>query len=227
MISCILPTNRGGQWVTSRLQELADSTYENLEVIIIEDGPVESYDIPSKLSIKIIKIENNSRSVSIPRAVGLSYATGDYISHIDDDVVVFKDKFDNLLKHIQDSWICYGDRIERYLPFTQKNPTPNIVTKLVSTPNWDPRKGWGVDGGQFIYKSEVWKKNKFIFPKRGCDWETANLIMKTNPKITYVPIPVCEYIWHNKNRSLDDKTKHEQIYPERYEKYFNPSFINF
>jgi glycosyltransferase involved in cell wall biosynthesis len=227
MISCILPTNRGGNWVSQRLNELALSTFTDLEIIIVEDGIVEPYIIPDGLKVKVIKMDQNSGSVSIPRAVGLSYATGKYIAHTDDDVIIYKDKFDILIKNIKDAWICYGSRVERYLPHTPKNNTARVFLNFVNTPNWDPRTTWGVDGGQFIYKSEVWKKNKFIFPKRGCDWETAKLVMTTCPMIRSVFPAVCEYIWHDKNRSLDESTKSKDIYPEQFKKYFNPEFINF
>jgi glycosyltransferase involved in cell wall biosynthesis len=227
MISCILPTCRGGTWVTDRLYELSISTYKDLDIIIVEDGYVEPYIIPDSLPVRVIKLDKNSNSVSIPRAIGISYAIGDYIAHIDDDVIIYSNKFELLIKNIKDAWICYGSRIEKYLPRTPKNPTDQVQRSYVHVPNWDPREKWGVDGGQFIYKAEVWKKNKFIFPKRGCDWETAKLVVETNPSIKEIISPVCEYIWHDKNRSLDPKTMTQEISPEDFRSYFNPEFINF
>lgn len=231
MISCILPTHRGGYLVTERLTELNESRYKDLEVIIVEDGPVKEYRVPESLNVKVIKLEENSGSVSIPRAVGLSYAKGEFISHVDDDVMQLPNKFEVLVSSIGDNYLCYGNRMNLILPGAPNHTGSNTdiyYENIRPITNWNPLQpeGWGVDNGQYIYRADVWKKNKFIFPKRGCDWETAKLIARTNNKFKYVDSIVCIYIWHKDNRSNNDATKTKEIYPEKYTKYFNPEFIN-
>lgn len=226
MISCILPTCRGGKWVSDRIEELNKSSYKDLELIIVEDGKVENYAFYDKLKVKVIKLEENSGSVSIPRAIGISWATGEFISHVDDDVIIFENKYLDLINNIQDNSLCYGNRVDVYLPNTLKNNTSETIyySPQNKIPDWNPQLGWGIDGGQFIYRSDVWKKHPFIFPKRGCDWETAKVIHSVNPKFKHIDVDVCGYMWHNENRSLDDNTKIKTIFPKKFTSYFSPDY---
>lgn len=224
MISCILPTHRGGFFVTDRLAEIQNSTYSDLEVILIEDGVVNEYEIPEKLKnkIKIIKLKNNSKSVSIPRAIGISHSSGEFICHVDDDVIIFPNKFKLLIDTIADSSLCYGNRIEVYLPNTKKNSSNNIInSNPIKLKNWNPFIQSGVDGGQFMYRSEVWRNRRFIFPKRACDWETAKEVCLWNNKISYIDETLCGYIWHETNRNLDPNSITNPIYPDQFLQYFN------
>lgn len=223
-----MPTCRGGNFVNFRIKELENSTYKNIELIIIEDGIVEPYNISNNIPTKIIKLEKNSQSVSIPRAIGISFANGEFISHADDDVVIFHDKFENLLNFIENSYYVYGDRVEIILPGSNKSsPYSNdIQYKHISQPNWDIKNVPGIDGGQFIYKTIVWEYNKFIFPKRACDWETSKLVLQVKDEIKYAPKIVSGYIWHNSNRHFDLGSITREIKPEDYTKYFNQENLN-
>ena len=224
MISCILPTHRGGSFVSDRLTEINNSTYSDLDIILIEDGPIQEYKIPIELinKIKIIKLKKNSKSVSIPRAIGISYCSGEFICHVDDDVVIFPNKFKLLIQNIGNSSLCYGNRIEIFLPNSKKNPSNTLAySNPIKLKNWNPLTQWGVDGSQFMSRSEVWKNRKFIFPKRACDWETAKEVCLWKNEISYVDETLCGYIWHDTKMNFDLKSTTEVIYPEEYLDYFN------
>ena len=125
MISCILPTCRGGTWVTDRLYELSISTYKDLDIIIVEDGYVEPYIIPDSLPVRVIKLDKNSNSVSIPRAIGISYAIGDYIAHIDDDVIIYSNKFG--IYNVGSQVFSYSQRVENLCKLHKINYRNKII----------------------------------------------------------------------------------------------------
>lgn len=215
MISCILPTYNRPSETYDRIVELRNQTIAHLlEIIVVNDGSYLDYSkIESIKDIKYIKLEYNSGSVSIPRAIGISHSTMPYIAHIDDDVFNFTYKMELLLNHITrtDTLLCYGARITKEL---------NGIEQISYTqPLWDPRETWGVDGGQFIYKN-IYNKIPYIFCRRACDYETAKAIAMYDYSFSSIPNVVCNYIWHGKNRSLDPLTKERKIYPRSFEKYF-------
>jgi len=81
---------------------------------------------------------------------------------------------------------------------------------------------WGVDGGQFIYRREVYESFDLVFVRRGCDWELAKKIWEVKEGFAYVEGVISIYVWHTTNRSdsFDEETKAASIYPGKYAQYF-------
>jgi len=221
MISCIIPTYNRPDRALTTISDLWDQTIRSkipIEIIVVNDGSTLDYSFIENLKhIKYIRLDENSQSVSIPRAIGISYATGKYIAHIDDDVLNYKNKLELLYNKIEETNtnLCYGAR---------STVSMDGYYTMNYEPSWDPRTGWGVDGGQFIYKN-LYNKIPYVFCRRACDYETAKAISLYEHKISTIPDIVCQYEWHGSNRSLKEETKTRKIYPKKFEKYFGK--INF
>lgn len=217
-ISCIMPSYNRLTKAKARVNELFMQSYTNWELIIVNDGSKESYDSildDTEGKVTLINLPENSGSVSIPRNIGITHATGDYICHIDDDVIQYSAKLlvlSNLLdKHNTD--LVFGQRFE-----VRDN-------KLFDVPNrteWDPTlpQGWGVDNGQIMYRKDVYKKIDLVFSRRACDYELAKEIRKHSNPFISTQEKVCTYVWHESNRSLDDSTKTKVIYPSKFRQFF-------
>lgn len=88
-ISIIVPLYNAGKYIEQTIEDLITQTYQNIEIIMINDGSVDkSEDIVRKYAreddrIKVISIENQGPSKA--RNVGLDLATGDYIRFVDAD----------------------------------------------------------------------------------------------------------------------------------------------
>ena len=71
------------------LSSVINSTYENLEIICVNDGSTDhSIDILHKyksIDERVIIIDKENRGLSSARNAGLDIATGEYISFIDSD----------------------------------------------------------------------------------------------------------------------------------------------
>jgi len=221
-ISCILPTYKRPDFVFDRVKELNNQTGNfKIQLVIVEDG-TNDIDEPFlktnflNLDIRVIKLHKNSGSVTIPRNIGIDNSDGDYIAHVDDDVINLPHKFSllfNSLSSNPDKMLCHGKRIENKNQFRYIPQQPEL---------WDPLKGWGVDGGQFMYRRSIYDKIPYVFSRRGCDWELAKAICNHygSNSIMSVNDIVSEYLWHKDNRSLDDSTKFKSIYPIEFEQYF-------
>lgn len=94
-VSVIIPTYNSERYITNCITSIINQTYKNLEIIIIDDGSVDSTrskveDIINKDSrVKIFNQINSGPSVA--RNNGIQQATGEYIVFVDSD-----DKVNNL-----------------------------------------------------------------------------------------------------------------------------------
>ena len=228
LISAVMPTFNRGKWVIERIQEIQAQTYDNWELIIVNDCSTDNtIEVVTPFlsdKIKLINLKENSGSVSIPRAIGIMASNGEFISPTDDDVIILPNKFELLLGGMKDDVILtYGNRKDY-----------DIQTEILSTPptipDWNPclPNGWGIDNGQILYRSSVFSTIPLSFPRRACDWELAKSI-KSIGNFCHVDKLVSIYLWHEKNRSKDDSTKEKAISPKRYkevfEKYNHSNFL--
>lgn len=199
-LSVILPTYNRSNFLEKTIEKILSNDYSDLELIIVNDGSTDdTSEILKKYNqdnIKIINLDENSSTVCIPRNIGITYSTGEFISHADDDVSPMKNKYNVLIDELnknEDAVLAYGNRINRYL--NDNRETHHI------TPNWNPLQGTGVDNGDFIYRSNVYDNISLVWCYRGCDFELAKKIYNLG-KFIHVNQFVSIYIWHGKNRSI-------------------------
>lgn len=105
LISVIVPIYNGEKYIEKLIENLLNSTYKNLEVILIDDGSKDkSYEICKQYEkmynpkIKVLKKENEG--VSTARNLGLYYATGKYIAFVDQDDEVSPDMYEVMISRI-------------------------------------------------------------------------------------------------------------------------------
>lgn len=223
VVSCIMPTyNRADIFLTEAIRHAQKQTYEQWELIVIDDGSSDdTYDVVKQFfddeRIIYSRLYKNSGCVSIPRAIGIMLARGEFLAHWDDDIIHFPMKLEVLVKALNDNTntdLAYGFRR------AERMHSPGEYD-IVGPAYYDPTIRWGVDGSQFIYRSSVYKHIPLSLCKRGCDWEIMKLIWRNNPGFVMVSDLVSQYNWHGGNRSLDDKGTKQRIYhPSDFEEYF-------
>jgi len=219
-----MPTYNRADFLKKRFYELVNSCYKDWELIVVDDGSSDDTEkimkeaVENEPRIKYVKLPRNSGCVSIPRAVGITRAEGEFIAPWDDDIHHATDKLTTLVGALSgtDSVLAYGDRYT-------KDETDKVAYCTLA--DWDPtgEPGWGVDGGQYIYRHSVYEKMELVFCRRACDWHTAKEIWKVKPGFVHVKQAVMIYAWHGGNRSLDDSTKEKEINPEHFKFYFEDS----
>jgi len=103
-VTVIIPTYNRFQYLLNTLNSIKKQTYENIEIIVINDGSDEeaynTYDW-EKENIKIIHIPTNSKCVGRVRNTGVENASGKYIAFCDDDDMWFPEKIDLQMKAIK------------------------------------------------------------------------------------------------------------------------------
>lgn len=101
LVSIIVPIYNTGKYLPACLDSILSQTYQNLEIILVDDGSTDgSSDIIksyAKQDCRIITIHQKNQGQSAARNAGLAKATGTFISFIDADDAVAKTFIADLL----------------------------------------------------------------------------------------------------------------------------------
>lgn len=101
LISIIVPIYNAAKYLPVCLDSIINQTYQNLEIILVDDGSTDnSYQIAKSYAkkdprIKLVHQENAKQSAA--RNHGIKLATGKYVSFIDDDDEITKNFIEQLL----------------------------------------------------------------------------------------------------------------------------------
>ena len=140
LISVIIPVYNGEKYLPECLDSVLNQTYQNLEIIIVNDGStddtktiMEDY---SRRDSRILLLDNEeSRGVSEARNYGINTSKGGYICFIDSDDVVKSDYIEKLFSEMDDDVdvVCCGyyevqDDVDNVL---KEHTLPNKTLKNV------------------------------------------------------------------------------------------------
>lgn len=106
-ISVIVPVYKAENFIDKCIESIVSQSYENLEIILIDDGSPDSsgakcddYALEDK-RIKVIHQKNSG--VSSARNAGLKVATGDFVMFVDSDDLIHKELCETLISLMDDS----------------------------------------------------------------------------------------------------------------------------
>lgn len=168
-VSVIIPVYNAEKYIQKCLCSVFAQDYENLEIIVINDGSTDRTDeIIKKYEGKIKYIKKENTGVADTRNIGIENATGKYIMFVDADDYIHKDLLKNLKKYISKNI----DLI-KYKAY-QVTQDGEIINKL-DGPIFEAVKGdeafsllcfedklidvpW-----LYLYKKEIFTKNEFKF----------------------------------------------------------------
>ena len=167
--SIIIPVYNVEKYIEKCLNNIIHQTYDNFEVIVVNDG---TKDDSQKIINKFVKKDKRIKSfikenggLSSARNYGLKEITGDYIVFIDSDDYIEKD---------------YLFKVNELLENHKKIDVVKIKLNIVDEEGNLLRKENGLEEGyvdfkeltkleflepswSYIYKSSYWKKNNFKF----------------------------------------------------------------
>ena len=131
LISVIVPVYKSHEYLPKLLDSIKQQTYNNVEVIIVDDGSDEDYQIQEairlyaqNLSLSLHLLKQNT-GANHARNIGFSKSTGEFLFFCDSDVILSDDIFEKMLCRIHEvpsaSWVyCnywLGNRQLRFVPF--------------------------------------------------------------------------------------------------------------
>ena len=107
-VSVIIPSFNRYKYLLNAINSIKNQTYDNYEIIVVNDGSTEDGYQSSELKkmAKVIHVERNSTpdwggSRPAVRNYGISEASGDYIAFLDDDDLWLPSKLERQLSEMK------------------------------------------------------------------------------------------------------------------------------
>ena len=117
-VSVIIPFYSHKEWLEEALESVFAQVYDNLEVILINDGSVEDIsDLTECYGDKITYIEQENKGAAAARNRGIEEATGEYIAFLDADDIWTPEKLETQIEAMKRagakwshmSYVTFGD----------------------------------------------------------------------------------------------------------------------
>lgn len=201
LVSLIIPVYNVRNYVTKCLKSVRRQTYQNLEVILVNDGSTD--DSPAILSEYATKYSNfhcytiENRGLGGARNYGMEKATGDYILFLDSDDYLAPECVEKLVAAALDTGSdlvvanCYDVREDGSVVAAYRNQYRNATTNLDQEPGilFNRVSAWAklykrelLDGLEYV--SRVWYEDMRMTPK----------IYLRAKKITYIEDSLFYYV---------------------------------
>lgn len=136
-VSVIVPIYNAERYLKSCIESIINSTYQNLQIILIDDGSTDSSavicDSFAKTDSRIVVIHQCNLGIVSARNAGICSASGFYISFVDADDQIAPEFYEKMVAAIEsedaDIVACeYQHKIENILP---NHPTRPSCRKIV------------------------------------------------------------------------------------------------
>ena len=95
LVSVVIPSYNRFKFLTNAISSVLNQTYQNFEIIVVNDGSTEKEYYSSSFSdkVKVLNLKNNQRDIlgyvsnEYVRNIGIKEAKGKYLAFLDDDDV--------------------------------------------------------------------------------------------------------------------------------------------
>lgn len=94
LVSVIIPFYSNIHWLVEAIDSVFTQTYENLEVILVNDGSTEDISIIEKRYDKLIIIYQENSGPASARNTGIRFSSGEYIAFLDSDDLWIENKLE-------------------------------------------------------------------------------------------------------------------------------------
>ena len=218
MISIIIPVYNVAAFVEKCVDSVLAQTYENIEVILVDDGSTDGSEIicdkygTIDKRVKVIHKKNGGQGAA--RNVGLDAATGEYIGFVDSDDWVKKDMFENMLTALletdSDLSVCgvIYDHIfvKKKYEFFQK-PKVFVADKVMEEYLGTPHIGCAL--WNKLYRRELWENIRIPEVRAREDIMVLYSVVGRCKKIVH--IGSCEYVQLVRPGSTEQKFSRDKL----------------
>jgi len=173
LVSVVIPTYNARQFLNQAVASVANQTFRNLEVIIVDDGSTDGTEPPSQAQmgdIPLRYVRQSNQGPSAARNRGLAEAAGEFIAFLDADDLWLPSKLEHQMQYFRqhfDYGLVYTDIA--YTDAAGKVVAPSAFKVI----GHDPGRG----GEGWVFEREL--LNNFIFPStvvmRRCIFDDVGL----------------------------------------------------
>lgn len=237
LVSIIIPTYNNSSVVCQAIECALNQTYENREIIVIDDGSTDHTGemLEEHYKGRIIYIRQDNKGTGSARNKGISYASGKYLQFLDADDLLDPDKIRiqvSSLKGIRDKALSYCDyarcdvdditvTYRRTSPVLQnENPFDDILTK------WETEIS--IPSHCFIFDAAFFKECGIAFDetlRANEDWECWMNVFAFNPRVVYID-KVLAYYRVRKNSRCSNRLDMRKSYLMAIDKQIQKHHLN-
>lgn len=221
LVSIILPVHNGEKYLTESIQSILAQTYQNFELIIVNDRSSDnSVAIAETFSKrdKRVKIMHNIMGGKLPGTLnfGFSHASGDYFTWWSDDNLMYPEMIEKLVS-VLDNYPDFGC-------VTANSANMDTYGTIISYNNLDLKVKQSIlvsnnFGASFLYRSDVAKKvgaySTDLFLVEDYDF-FIRMILAT--KRYHIPEKLCSIRYHPDSLSMqyDDEIRQKDAELKHY-----------
>lgn len=214
LISVIIPCYNQGKYVKEAITSVLDQTYDNVEIIVINDGSTDKFtnEVLGRMSLPKTKVYRTSnQGLAKTRNFGFNKAIGEFIQFLDADDLLEKDKFAEqiaVFKRSPATDICYSS----YKYYHEDNNIyrdHDLPVELSHNPLSDFVYGWqryiSIPIHCGLFRKRVWaEKEPFINNFKAIeDWLMWIDLANRNCKFKFIDNDFAIYRVHNKNMTTN------------------------
>lgn len=220
LVSIIMPTYNCGNFIGSTLDSVISQTYQNWELIIVDDCSTDNtYEIVKKYldndpRIKYVRLEKNC-GAAIARNKAIDLANGKYIAFLDSDDIWHPEKLEKQLEFMEKNG--YDFTCTSYFKIDEKGNSLNRVIRAKAKSDYNGVLKFCPGNSTVIYNAE--KLGKFKVPniKKRNDYVLWLQIIKKAKYLYGIDVPLGSH--RLRNGSLSSKkislvNYHWKIYRE-------------
>lgn len=115
LVSIVIPVYNSSKTIEKTLESVLSQDYQNLEIIIVNDGSTDNTEeILKKYENKIKYLYQKNSGVSFARNLGFSKSVGKYIQYLDSDDLLARGKISTQVKALENcnADVAYGDWVK-------------------------------------------------------------------------------------------------------------------
>ncbi|MBR6097871.1 glycosyltransferase family 2 protein [Candidatus Saccharibacteria bacterium] len=217
LVSIIIPVFNTGSNCIKLLERLLESSYQNIEIICVDDGSTDDsfkqlQDFAKKHEKIVVKKQKNG-GASSARNTGISLARGDFISFIDSDDYVKQDFIKKLVESFQDKTtmiasvalqynrLAKGEIFNDFMkPVRERKKHENVIDYVLYLMRIDGRMYGAVTK---LFRRDIIEKNELRFDEKADFAEDTKFVLdyiaaalpyyKKDSKIVFIYEPLYVY----------------------------------
>lgn len=191
-VSIIVPVYNAEKYLEECIDSLINQTYENIEIILVNDGSTDNSlnickEYEKYTNLRVITQEN--QGVSTARNKGLETSTGEYIMFVDSDDYIEPNMVEEMIKGVINSDMVICEYNEKYqnsiIPIKIRSDLNKINAKEAILLTFDTAGGYLWNK---IFKKETIIKNNFKFDSNIHMLEDQLFVIKYMSKINEITI---------------------------------------
>lgn len=183
LVSIIVPVYNVAQYLRECLDSIVNQTYQNIEIIIVNDGSTDDskiiIDEYEKIDQRVVVITQDNQGLNMARAAGVGIANGEFIAFIDSDDAVHEDYvkvlYENILTNDVDISVCGYVRFETKTKGINRPVRPNYNEQVIRDHSEVMRYYLGaIPSVPNVYQMSAWGKLYRGDIIKATDWNFSN-----------------------------------------------------